>query len=418
MGKCCLCSAYQKLFSAISVLSKINVDGDFFDNISNIDNFFSEFRNITFILQKAMKDNNQAELYEQARNKFLVNEDMKWFVEKRNETVKQEPFNLVKNLDIYLYPFGARVLYRKLSFNMENDIPIRQIEAELKKELSQKQSKEIFGTIIFSFSDGKKTEQIDIFNKILNGVKIMREFLDYIKKELNIKCTVCNKLKNRIYDLMSKLAGIKMTFIADFEYLKSYNQFSFGTQTKLIIGLDDDVVEQQDMKMDKVLFGENNYGIDEIYFNFILTHLTTYKMTKTIVPTFMVVYEDNSFTYSTFQIDTKATYYRYANDIAQKISTENIKAVAYVGEMYLYPDISREELNLNYREREKCNKEEILCFAYIDKDLKKDNIFIKKKKCDDYEYITKQFRERNLIDLFSFGVIEFAFTNKKNKKND
>ena len=134
MEKCCLCGAYQKFFSSLSILSKLKVNGDFFDNISVIDSFFSEFRNITFILQKSLKDNNQEELYERAKNQFLLNDGMKWFIDKRNETTKQEPFNLIKNVMIYLYPLGKRVLYRKYAFNIENDIPIITIKKELKEK--------------------------------------------------------------------------------------------------------------------------------------------------------------------------------------------------------------------------------------------------------------------------------------------
>ena len=47
---------YQKFYSSINLLSKLTFDGDYIDNISYIDSFLSEFRNITFVLQKQFSD--------------------------------------------------------------------------------------------------------------------------------------------------------------------------------------------------------------------------------------------------------------------------------------------------------------------------------------------------------------------------
>ena len=41
---------YQKFYSSINLLSKVTSNGDYIDNISYIDSFLSEFRNITFVL--------------------------------------------------------------------------------------------------------------------------------------------------------------------------------------------------------------------------------------------------------------------------------------------------------------------------------------------------------------------------------
>ena len=49
-----LLSAYQKLYSALQSLERFNKGQDLFDNIACIDNFPSEFRNVTFVLQKSL----------------------------------------------------------------------------------------------------------------------------------------------------------------------------------------------------------------------------------------------------------------------------------------------------------------------------------------------------------------------------
>ena len=47
-----LAPALQKFYSALKSLDEFGRDGNFFDDVSNLDKFFSEFRNITFVIQK------------------------------------------------------------------------------------------------------------------------------------------------------------------------------------------------------------------------------------------------------------------------------------------------------------------------------------------------------------------------------
>lgn len=43
-----LVPAAQKLYSALSSLERFSKHNDFFDNISSLDSFLSEYRNVTF----------------------------------------------------------------------------------------------------------------------------------------------------------------------------------------------------------------------------------------------------------------------------------------------------------------------------------------------------------------------------------
>lgn len=78
-----LLSAYQKLYSALSNLERFDKEANFFDNISAIDNFFNEYRNITFVMQASLKHTDFFGAYERNRDLYLTDH---WFVEKRNET--------------------------------------------------------------------------------------------------------------------------------------------------------------------------------------------------------------------------------------------------------------------------------------------------------------------------------------------
>lgn len=92
--------AYQKLYSALSHLERFDKESNFFDNISAIDNFFNEYRNITFVMQESLRHTEHFGAYEKNRDQFLTDH---WFVKKRNETIKQKPFELIKEVVITLY---------------------------------------------------------------------------------------------------------------------------------------------------------------------------------------------------------------------------------------------------------------------------------------------------------------------------
>ena len=80
-----LFSAYQKFYSALSHLERFDKESNFFDNISAIDSFFNEYRNVTFVMQESLSHTEFFSAYEKNRDLFLTDH---WFVKKRNETIK------------------------------------------------------------------------------------------------------------------------------------------------------------------------------------------------------------------------------------------------------------------------------------------------------------------------------------------
>ena len=68
--------AYQKLYSALSHLERFDKESNFFDNISAIDNFFNEYRNITFVMQESLRHTEHFDAYEKNRDQFLTDH---WF---------------------------------------------------------------------------------------------------------------------------------------------------------------------------------------------------------------------------------------------------------------------------------------------------------------------------------------------------
>ena len=62
-----LAPALQKFYSALKSLDEFGRYGIFFDDVSNLDKFFSEFRNITFVIQKNLKTEENKKTYEELR---------------------------------------------------------------------------------------------------------------------------------------------------------------------------------------------------------------------------------------------------------------------------------------------------------------------------------------------------------------
>lgn len=92
-----LSSALQKYYSALKSLNAFGFNDNFFDDVSSLDTFFSEFRNITFVVQKSLGDKENKDIYDKLRIDFLTGDTLKWFVCTRNETTKEKPFPLKKS---------------------------------------------------------------------------------------------------------------------------------------------------------------------------------------------------------------------------------------------------------------------------------------------------------------------------------
>ena len=99
----CLCPIYQKFYNSLKSINELKATNSFFDNIALVDNFFLEFRNITFVLQKHLQTEEEKIVYRELKSKYLENDSMKWFVEKRNEVSKEKSFELKKKFIVDIY---------------------------------------------------------------------------------------------------------------------------------------------------------------------------------------------------------------------------------------------------------------------------------------------------------------------------
>ena len=77
--------ALQKFYSALKQLKQFSVENDFFDNVSCIDIFLTEYRSVTFVLQKSLGRKDDP-VYIKNRDNYLKGDKTlsDWFIDQRN----------------------------------------------------------------------------------------------------------------------------------------------------------------------------------------------------------------------------------------------------------------------------------------------------------------------------------------------
>jgi hypothetical protein len=175
-----LAPALQKYYSALKSLDEFGRCGNFFDDVSNLDKFFSEFRNVTFVVQKGLGSEENKAIYAELRTSFLSGDTLKWFVETRNKTTKEKPFDLRKELKIDLYlPSGLYSLKdTRLIVDLDTSFndALEYIRSVFFDELKLV---EVYFTsrIIFMEADG----EVDLYPKIKAGILHMEKFMSHWK---------------------------------------------------------------------------------------------------------------------------------------------------------------------------------------------------------------------------------------------
>lgn len=400
----CMCSAYQKLYSSLNLINSISIDNSFFDNISFLDSFFSEFRNITFVLQKSIGDNqNEKNIYDTLQQKYLTTNTLKWLKETRNEVLKESPFDLRKNIyvDIYYIDEVKSKIHYTLNINT-NDITYSELTNHIKNEFSKIKTKspDIFFTIKYLFTDSNQKE---IFELILNGIKDMNLFLTEFSNKINNNCSTCNSLKEEISKKIKNLNFKKFIFTQDGSFNTKTKKIEFANTTELIWDKDNYFTNSYTKiplnNDNKILTGNT---LEEKFKSFITSHIAIYQFQQNhIVPTFFIFYADNTYSIETVFVFNKATIYRKIYEIANRIEKENIIAIFQVFESIGYDNKNKEIYKLAYSEREKLATKTFLSFTMIKNTLEENSINFEAKKLNNKTYLIKEFKtfEQNFTNI-------------------
>ncbi len=366
--------ALHKFYSALSSLEKFEKGSNFFDNIGHLDNFFSEYRNITFVLQHSLAHTDFMVTYEKLRDEYLVNGVGKWFKDKRNEVLKQQPFDLEKRIEISIYSAPGTVSLPELVFTIDNDVEISTIVESLRNTFMGLRQLEVMFSVEFFFYEKGHTE--DLYDNFIFGINQMRLLMSALKQTINEYCKLCNELESKIE--MMKFYRVPKDFLLvdDYVFFAKKDSFEKGSRVTMWGG--------RSQTKSPIENFNKAYPHGELFSKFQLMHLVTFQMQKTLLPTCMVVYSDDTFELLTFGFSIKTTVYRKFNEIAKRIEADAITHVLFVTEMYVYDPA---HLNMDSRERVKHAQKEILSFYIVDKELVMKSNAYDSEKISDYNYV-------------------------------
>lgn len=367
--------ALHKFYSALSSLEKFEKGSNFFDNISHLDNFFSEYRNITFVLQKSLAKTEFSSVYEQLRDKYLINDVGKWFVGKRNNIIKEQPFDLEKRIVINIYSGKSIYTLPELIFTIENDVDFSSIVESLRESFLNSGQIEVFFSVEFIFYERGQTK--DLYDNFILGITQMKHLLSGMQKVLNEDCVLSQELEKRIDKMNFYRVPKDFLFADDYVFNCKNEKFEKVSRIALTAGNGNHRAPIENL---------NHFKPDgDILSKFELMHLVIFQMQNKLMPTCMIVYSDNTFELISFECSIKTTVYRKFNEIAKQIEKDNIVNILFVTEMYTYS--VNDVINLDSKERVKHAKNEILSFFMIDNQLSIKSRSYDTKKINDFKYI-------------------------------
>lgn len=367
--------ALHKFYSALSSLEKFEKGSNFFDNISHLDNFFSEYRNITFVLQKSLAKSGNNSVYERLRDKYLINDVGKWFLNKRNNIVKEQPFDLEKRIVISIYSGKRIYAMPDLIFTIEYDVDFSSIIESLRESFLNSGQIEVFFSVEFKFYERGHTK--DLYDNFILGITQMKLLLSGMQKELNEDCVLSEDLERRIDQL--NFYRVPKDFLFADDYVFNCKHENFEKASRIALSFGNKNPRSPIENLDKY------YPNGDILSKFELMHLVIFQMQNRLMPTCMIIYNDNTFEINSFESSIKTTVYRKFNEIAKRIENDEIVNILFVTEMYTYN--ANDIKNLDSQERVKHATNEILSFYMIDNQLSIKSHSYETKKVHDFNYI-------------------------------
>lgn len=359
-----LLPAYQKLYAALQSLERFDKGQDLIENIACIDSFLSESRNVTFVLQKSLAHTAYNVLYEELRNKYLKNKDCSWLVGKRNEIIKERPFNLEKTIVLTIYlPNGAGVFFVD-SFTVEDEQDYSSLTEMVKRVIVKIPAIEVFFSIEFVYKE--IGSEINLFSTIDNGIDAIRALLEDLDKAIDSDMSRAREMVvEKMKDLHFHTAPKDFWFVDDYVYYRKDNVFEKGERFELITPFKTAISYTQFCD----ILGVENKGnmLEETFEAFERMHTIAFANQKELAPTFLTLREDGILSMVMYHASIKTTTYRKIHEIAEEIkSGEPIVAVFHVCEMLMYND--PEAYKQDYLHRSKGEHIELLSFEIVTRD--------------------------------------------------
>jgi len=358
-----LLPAYQKLFAALQSLERFSKGQDLFENITCIDSFLLEFRNVTFVLQKSLAHTEYISEYAILRDKYLKNKDCSWLVEKRNQVTKEKPFNLEKSFVLTLYlPNGAGV-FPTDPYTIEDEEDYSSIIEMVKRVIEGIPSIEVFFSVEFVYRE--IGSERNLFGTIDYGIDAIMALLEELNQTIDGEVSKTREtVLEKINDLHFHRAPKDLWFIDDYVFYRKDHVFEKGARCEMVMPYN----PESSYKNLCDMVGIKNEGdyVEETFRAFELMHIATFTMQKKLMPTIMALNEDGTLAIVSYDASIKTTTYRKINEIARNIRNgAPIVAVFHVCEMVLY--IDPEAYNQDYSYRSQGEHIDLLSFNMVTK---------------------------------------------------
>lgn len=359
-----LLPAYQKLYAALQSLERFSKGQDLFENIACMDSFLSEFRNITFVLQKSLAHTEFLDAYNSLRDKHLKNVNNSWLKEKRNEVLKENPFRLEKSLILTLYlPNGAGVFPTE-AYTIEDEQDYSSLIEMIKGVIEKIPAIEVFFSVEFVYRE--IGSQRNLFNTIDKGIDSIVALLTELDKVIGVEAsrtreTVQEKINNLHFHKVPK----DMWFVEDYVFYRQDHVFEKGERFEVIMPYKP--TGSYTTFCDMLKIKRNGLFIEETFEAFVRMHLIVFHEQKKIAPTLLTLKKDGVMSMIMYDASIKTTTYRKIHEIAEEIKNgAPIVAVFHVCEVLSYNNL--EVFNQDYSHRSKSEHTEMLSFEKVTKE--------------------------------------------------
>ena len=395
--------AYQKFYSAIRNLEQFEKEGNFFDNISSLDGFLTEYRSITFVMQKSLAHTSYINKYNELINLDILDS---WLNKQRIKSVHQHPTEFNKEIKITVYFPDFELPVGEYVCTLETDKPLNTVLDGIKDFFAKINPIEIFFSANFSFVEKDTGE--NFLQKISSAINAMKLFMELMEKEICENCILCEQLKAKINESKFSLLPVDFYTINDYVYFPQKNQFVKADKLALVLN-------GSPIPTKSPLSGLNKVSSDSKLSYFEKFILLNAKIgTTDLMPTIVSVYDDDTFSIDTYHSSIKTVTYRKLNETAKNISSGKIKEIYF---MMTYLTCEVEYLALPSCERQANATSEYLAFMMVDCSLNQKECIFDKVQLKDTKNILNHVKInlKNKLDIGANNmspIIE-AFSNLK-----
>jgi hypothetical protein len=347
----------QKYCSSLKYLTELQIAESIFDDITRVDSFFAEFRNITFVMQKLFSSEELKKYYLSKRDEILVNNRyMRWAIDSRNAVTKEAPFALEKIVIVNCYAFQCKEAIYTEKITIDNDYSLDHLIKKLTSIFLVNNIPICYFSVDYVYRENKQNE-LDVYDTILSLVNTMNHFVLSVVKDNPCNCDKCQNRIQKINEYYISVSTRKISFIYDCVFENGV--ITFGSRAQFIMLKDGNVIDQRKLRIsfsnDFVLRGLKVKDIFQVYYNFSKFHVHCYKeQDLDFMTTFIILFSDDTYSIESFVSTSKTTLYRKISEIAQLVDSQkkDIEAVFFAGEVYLFRTedyISVYEQNYNER---------------------------------------------------------------------